>query len=208
MWPQFAPETIEAIQEPIRSGLVNYWTGKKGMEFEKLFAEWEGSKYAMSCTNGTAALHVAISSLGIGPGDEVIVPSYSFIASSFSVVQAGAIPVFADVTEEHTLDPAQLPMLLSKRTKAIVVVHLYGVVADMGPILAFAKEHGLKVIEDCANVSVDSTRGRRWEPSVMWDASASAKANTSPPVEKVEWSSPTTRISRGNAGRSGTTVMM
>ncbi|MFA6822115.1 MAG: DegT/DnrJ/EryC1/StrS family aminotransferase, partial [Sphaerochaetaceae bacterium] len=88
--------------------------------------------------------------LGIGPGDEVIVPSYSFIASSFCIVQAGAIPVFGDVTEEHTLDPAGLEELLTERTKAIVVVHLYGVVADMGPILDFAKKHNLYVIEDCA----------------------------------------------------------
>ena len=161
MWPQFAPETLEAVQEPIKSGLVNYWTGKKGMEFEKLFAEWEGSKYAISCTNGTAALHIAMSSLGIGPGDEVIVPSYSFIASSFSVVQAGAIPVFSDVTEEHTLDPAQLPKLLTKRTKAIVVVHLYGVVADMDPILAFAKEHNLYVIEDCAQCFGGLYKGKK-----------------------------------------------
>ncbi|MFA6821335.1 MAG: DegT/DnrJ/EryC1/StrS family aminotransferase, partial [Sphaerochaetaceae bacterium] len=71
MWPQFAPETLEAIQEPIKNGLVNYWTGKKGMEFEEVFAKWQESKYAISCTNGTAALHTAVASLGIGPGDEV-----------------------------------------------------------------------------------------------------------------------------------------
>jgi dTDP-4-amino-4,6-dideoxygalactose transaminase len=161
MWPQFAPETLEAVQEPLRSGLVNYWTGKKGMEFERMFAQWEGSDYAVSCTNGTAALHIALASLGIGPGDEVIVPSYSFIASSFSVVQSGAIPVFADVTEEHTLDPAQLPKLLSTRTKAIIVVHLYGVVADMGPILEFAKLHNLFVIEDCAQCFGGLYKGKK-----------------------------------------------
>src|SRR5690554_3958623 len=161
MWPQFAPETLTAIQEPIKSGLVNYWTGKKGMEFEQQFAEWEGSKYAISCSNGTAALHIALASLGIGPGDEVIVPSYSFIASSFCIVQAGAIPVFADVTEEHTLDPAVLKSLLSPKTKAIVVVHLYGVVADMGPILDFAKKHNLYVIEDCAQCFGGTYKGEK-----------------------------------------------
>ena len=82
MWPAFAPETLEDVLEPIRTGKVNYWTGKKGMEFEEKWAEYIGAKMAISCTNGTAALHIAISSLGIGPGDEVIVPSYSFIASS------------------------------------------------------------------------------------------------------------------------------
>ena len=150
MWPAFAPETLEDVLEPIRTGKVNYWTGKKGMEFEEKWAEYIGAKMAISCTNGTAALHIAIASLGIGPGDEVIVPSYSFIASSFSVVQAGAIPVFCDVTDDHTIDPAKIEELITPKTKGIIVVHLYGVVADMGPILEIAKKHNLKVIEDCA----------------------------------------------------------
>ncbi len=150
MWPQFAPETADDVAEIIRSGKVNYWTGPKGMEFEEAWAKWLGAKMAISCTNGTAALHIAISALGIGPGDEVIVPSYSFIASSFAVVQAGAIPVFADVTDDHTIDPDCIEKLITKRTKGIVVVHLYGGVADMGPILEIARKHNLKVIEDCA----------------------------------------------------------
>ena len=161
MWPAFAPETATAIQEPIKNGLVNYWTGKRGMEFEKQFAEWEGSTYAVSCTNGTAALHIALASLGVGPGDEVIVPSYSFIASSFCVVQAGAIPVFCDVTEEHTLDPTKLQSLVTPRTKAIVVVHLYGVVADMDPILDFAKAHDLFVVEDVAQCFGGTYKGKK-----------------------------------------------
>ena len=150
MWPQFAPETLEDVLEPIKNGKVNYWTGPKGMEFEEQWRKWMGAKMAISCMNGTAALHIAITSLGIGPGDEVIVPSYSFIASSFSVVQAGAIPVFADVTDDHTIDPKSIEKLITPRTKGIIVVHLYGVVADMGPILDIAKKNNLKIIEDCA----------------------------------------------------------
>ena len=150
MWPVFAEETFKDVLEPLKTGKVNYWTGKKGMEFEEKWAKWNGAKFAISCTNGTAALHIAIASLGIGPGDEVIVPSYSFIASSFAVVQAGAIPVFCDTTEDHTIDPSQIEALITKRTKGIIVVHLYGVVADMGPILKVAKKFKLKVIEDCA----------------------------------------------------------
>ena len=150
MWPQFAPETLEDVLEPIKNGKVNYWTGPKGMEFEEAWAKWIGAKMAISCTNGTAALHIALAALNIGPGDEVIVPSYSFIASSFSVVQAGAIPVFGDVTDDHTLDPDCIEALITPRTKAIIVVHLYGGVADMGPILEIAKKHNLKVVEDCA----------------------------------------------------------
>ena len=149
-WPQFAPEVPEEVTKVLNSGKVNYWTGKIGMEFENEFAKWAGADYAISCTNGTAALHIALSALGVGPGDEVIVPSYTFIASSFSVVQAGAVPVFGDVTEDHTLDPKCIEALITPRTKAIVVVHLYGVVADMGPIMEIAKKHGLFVVEDCA----------------------------------------------------------
>jgi len=150
MWPQFNPDTLEDVLEPIKNGKVNYWTGPKGMEFEEAWAKWIGAKMAISCTNGTAALHIALAALNIGPGDEVIVPSYSFIASSFSVVQAGAIPVFGDVTDDHTLDPDCIEALITPRTKAIIVVHLYGGVADMGPILEIAKKHNLKVVEDCA----------------------------------------------------------
>ncbi|NJD02919.1 MAG: DegT/DnrJ/EryC1/StrS family aminotransferase [Ruminiclostridium sp.] len=161
MWPQFAEETLKDVLEPLKNGKVNYWTGPKGMEFEKKWAEWIGAKMAISCTNGTAALHIAISSLGIGPGDEVIVPSYSFIASSFSIVQAGAIPIFADVTEEHTIDPREIVKHITPRTKGIVVVHLYGVVADMGPILEIAKKHNLKIIEDCAQCFGGEYKGKK-----------------------------------------------
>lgn len=161
MWPQFAPDTFSDILEPLKNGKVNYWTGPKGMEFEKEWAKWIGSKMAISCTNGTAALHIAISSLGIGPGDEVIVPSYSFIASSFAIVQAGAIPVFADVTFDHTIDPLSIERLITPRTKGIVVVHLYGVVADMGPILELAAKHNLKIIEDCAQCFGGEYKGKK-----------------------------------------------
>jgi dTDP-4-amino-4,6-dideoxygalactose transaminase len=150
MWPQFAPETPNEVAELLKTGKVNYWTGKRGMEFEEAFAKWVGAKMAISCTNGTAALHIALASLNIGPGDEVIVPSYSFIASSFSVVQAGAVPIFADVTEDHTIDPASVEKLITPKTKAIIVVHLYGVVCDMKRILEIARKYSLKVVEDCA----------------------------------------------------------
>ncbi len=150
MWPQFNPKTADDVKAIIESGLVNYWTGKKGMEFEEMFRAWAGAKMAISCTNGTAALHIGIASLGIGPGDEVLVPSYSFIASSFAIIQAGAIPVFCDVTEDHTIDPDDIERKITKRTKGIVCVHLYGVVCDMKRILEIAKAHGLYVIEDVA----------------------------------------------------------
>jgi dTDP-4-amino-4,6-dideoxygalactose transaminase len=161
MWPSFEESTIQKAMEPLRSGRVNYWTGPIGAKFEKAWAAWIGAKQAISVSNGTAALHTAIASMNIGPGDEVICPSYSFIASSFCVLQAGALPVFADVTNDHTIDPAQIEPLINERTKAIIVVHLYGVVADMDPILAIAQKHNLKVIEDCAQCFGGVYKGKK-----------------------------------------------
>jgi dTDP-4-amino-4,6-dideoxygalactose transaminase len=150
-WPNLNEAAIQAVVEVLRSGKINYWTGPKGMEFERRFAEWQGSKYAISVATGTAALHTAISALGIGPGDEIIVPSYTFIATSFSVVQAGAIPRFADVNlEDHCVSLGSAERLVNERTKAIMPVHLYGNVCDMDKIWAFARKHNLYVIEDNA----------------------------------------------------------
>lgn len=161
-WPRFDEKAIQAVEQVLRSGKVNYWTGPKGMEFEKKYAEWQGSKFAVSVATGTAALHVAMSALGIGPGDEVIVPSYTFIASSFSIVQAGAIPRFADVNlEDHCISVASAEKLVTKRTKAIMPVHLYGNVCDMDPILAFAKKHNLFVIEDNAEAFGGVYKGKK-----------------------------------------------
>ena len=161
-WPQFTDGAIEAVEQVLRSGKVNYWTGKKGMEFEQRFAQWQGSQYAISVTNGTAALHVSLAALGIGPGDEVIVPSYTFIASSFSIVQAGAIPRFADVNlDDHCISLELAENLISPRTRAIMVVHLYGNVAKMDEVMAFAKKHNLFVIEDNAEAFGGEFRGRK-----------------------------------------------
>jgi len=161
-WPQFDENAIEAVEQVLRSGKVNYWTGPKGMEFEKKFAAWQGSRFAISASSGTSALHVALSALGIGPGDEVIVPSYTFIASGFSIVQAGAVPRFADVNlEDHCISVASAEKLVTKRTRAIMPVHLYGNVCDMDPILAFAKKHDLFVIEDNAEAFGGAYKGRK-----------------------------------------------
>jgi dTDP-4-amino-4,6-dideoxygalactose transaminase len=161
-WPNFDENAIRAVEDVLRSGKVNYWTGPKGMQFEKEFAEWQGSKYAISVATGTAALHVALTALGIGPGDEVIVPSYTFIASSFSVVQAGAIPRFADVNiEDHCISVESAEKLVNERTKAIMPVHLYGNVCDMDRIHDFAKKYNLLVIEDNAEAYGGSFKGKK-----------------------------------------------
>jgi len=161
-WPCFSEEAIQAVADTLRSGKVNYWTGRRGMEFEQRFAEWQGSKYAIAVATGTAALHVALTALGIGPGDEVIVPSYTFIATSFSVVQAGAIPRFADVNrEDHCISVESAERLVTERTKAIMPVHLYGNVCDMDRINAFARKHGLFVIEDNAEAYGGAYKGKK-----------------------------------------------
>ena len=161
-WPCFDEHAIRSVEETLRSGKVNYWTGKRGMEFEKRFAEWQSSRFAVSTTNGTSALHVGLTALGIGPGDEVIVPSYTFIASSFSIVQAGAIPRFADVNlDDHCLSVASAEKLVNERTRAVMPVHLYGNVADMDAINAFARRHKLFVIEDNAEAFGGIYKGRK-----------------------------------------------
>ncbi|MCX7424502.1 MAG: aminotransferase class I/II-fold pyridoxal phosphate-dependent enzyme, partial [Planctomycetia bacterium] len=161
-WPKFDEKAIQAVEAVLRSGKVNYWTGNRGREFEEAFAKWQGSKFAVSAATGTAALHVALAALGIGPGDEVIVPSYTFIASSFSVVQAGAIPRFADVNlDDHCISVESAEKLVTPRTKAIMPVHLYGNVCDMGKVNAFAKKHNLKVIEDNAEAFGGSYKGKK-----------------------------------------------
>ena len=161
-WPQFDEKAISAVQEVLRSGKVNYWTGPKGMEFERKFAAWQGSKYAISASSGTAALHVALSALGIGPGDEVIVPSYTFIASGFSIVQAGAVPRFADVNiDDHCISIESAEKLVNERTRAIMPVHLYGNVCDMDDILDFARKHNLYVVEDNAEAFGGVYKGKK-----------------------------------------------
>ncbi len=161
-WPQFSEEAIRAVEEVLRSGRVNYWTGPRGMEFERRFAAWQGSRFAIAVSSGTAALHVALSALGIGPGDEVIVPSYTFIATSFAVLQAGAIPRFADVNlEDHCISVESAEKLVNKRTKAIIPVHLYGNVCDMDKIHDFARRHNLFVIEDNAEAFGGSYQGKK-----------------------------------------------
>jgi dTDP-4-amino-4,6-dideoxygalactose transaminase len=162
MWPQFDLRVLKDIEKILKTGKVNYWTGDLGLKFEEEWAKWCNARFAVSTTNGTSALHTALAGLGIGPGDEVIVPSYTFIATSFSVCQAGAVPVFADVQREtHTLDPSDVEAKISDRTAAIMPVHLYGVMADMGPLLNIARNHGLKVIEDAAQAHGGQYGGKK-----------------------------------------------
>lgn len=160
-WPYFAPDEIEAACRVLRSGKVNYWTGTEGVEFEREFAAYHGRKHAIALANGTVALELALLALGIGAGDEVIVPSRTFIASASCAMARGATPVVADVDiNSGTITAEAIERVLSPRTKAVVVVHLAGWPCDMDPILELAAARGFKVIEDCAQAHGAKYRGR------------------------------------------------
>ena len=159
-WPQFAERTFLDIQEPLRSGRVAAWSGERCKELEGRWAAWNGTRFAVSCSSGTAALHLALLGLGIGPGDEVILPSHTFFSTTLAVLHTGARAVFADVAEDQTLDPRGIPALMGPRTRAIVAVHLYGVVCAMDRIRQIAQAAGIKVLEDCAQCVGGEMDGR------------------------------------------------
>lgn len=139
----------KAVADVVASGWI--LQGPKVGEFEKLIASYVGAPYAVATSSATTALHTSLLVLGIGPGDEVIVPSLSFIASANCIIHAGATPVFVDVNPQtYNLDPNLIEPLITKRTKAILVVHQIGLPADMKAILSIARAHKLRVIEDAA----------------------------------------------------------
>jgi len=160
-WPSFTKEEADAVQQVLLSNKVNYWTGNECRDFEKEFAEWTDTRYAVALANGTLALDLALKGLGIGPGDEVVVTPRTFIASASCVVNAGATPVFADVdADSGNLSAETIARVLTPRTKAVIVVHLAGWPCDMDPIMALAAQHGFKVIEDCAQAHGARYKGR------------------------------------------------
>jgi perosamine synthetase len=137
-------------------------TGKYLDRFESAFAEFCGVKHAVACSNGTTALHLALAALGVGPGDEVIVPTLTFVATANTVTYCGAQPVFVDAEPDTwTIDAAAIEAKITPRTKGIIVVHLFGHPADMEPIKALARRHGLFVLEDAAQAHGAEYRGRR-----------------------------------------------
>ena len=160
-WPQFSEEEASAVKNVILSNKVNYWTGSECREFETEFAAWAGTEYAVALSNGTLALDVALKALGIGAGDEVIVTPRTFLASVSCIVNAGAVPVFADVDREsQNITAESIMAVLTPRTRAVICVHLAGWPCDMDPIIALAKAHDIYVIEDCAQAHGARYKGR------------------------------------------------
>jgi len=161
-WPVFDDREVKALEEACRSGHWGCLSGSKVSEFEKKFAAFQDAEYGVCVPNGTAALEVALRAVGVKAGDEVIVPPYTFIASASSVLMVGGIPVFSDIDPEtYNLDPLKLEAAITDRTRAIMAVHIGGGPADMDGIMAVAKKHGLKVVEDAAQAHGAAWTGRR-----------------------------------------------
>ncbi|MGV2989279.1 DegT/DnrJ/EryC1/StrS family aminotransferase [Vibrio sp. E150_011] len=160
-WPSFTKEEADAVSKVVLSNKVNYWTGQEGREFEKEFAAWAGCEYAIALGNGTLALDVALKALNVGAGDEVITTSRTFLASASSIVTSGASPVFADVDlNSQAITAETIEAVLTSKTKAVIVVHLAGMPAEMDAIMALSQKHGFKVIEDCAQAHGAKYKGR------------------------------------------------
>lgn len=150
-WPSYSDDETKAVLDVLQSGKVNYWTGSKGKKFESEFANYLGVKHAIALANGSVALEIALATLGIGEGDEVIVTSRTFVASASSICLKGAVPIFADVhRESQNVTSDSVESCITSKTKAIILVHLAGWPCDMDPILKIAKDNNLKIIEDCA----------------------------------------------------------
>lgn len=158
--PALGKREEDYVLDAVRSGWISS-LGQYVTRFEQEFAAFCGVAHAVSVCNGTAALHLALHALGIGPGDEVIVPSLTFVASANAVAYTGARPVFADVDPATwCIDPADAARLVTRATRAIMPVHLYGHPADMGAINALAERHGLLVVEDAAEAHGAEVNGR------------------------------------------------
>lgn len=161
-YPKFTDLEKQLVLSVLDSGRLAAGAGKFVHEFEEAFSKYIGVSHALAVSNGTAALHTSVASLGIGPGDEVITTPFSFVATATSILHNNAIPIFGDIDlETLNLDPETIPERITPRTKAILVVHLAGHPAEMDEIMKIAKEHDLAVIEDCAQAIGSEYRGRR-----------------------------------------------
>lgn len=159
--PLLAGRELDYVREAVETGWISS-SGRFVSEFEEKFAAFCGTKYAVTTNTGTAALHLACAAVGIGPGDEVIMPSFTMIATAFAVCYTGATPVFVDCERETwNIDVARIEEKITPRTRAIMPVHIYGHPCDMDPVLDIARRHDLLVIEDAAEVHGAEYKGKR-----------------------------------------------
>lgn len=161
-WPVIDETEERALLEVLHSGAWWYVGGANGVAFEQEFAAFQDAKFGVACTNGTVALEIALRALGVGCGDEVIVPPYTFVATASSVLSVSATPVFVDIDGDTlNLDPNLIEAAITPRTKAVIAVHIAGRPADMDSVLAVARKHNLFVIEDAAQAHAAAWRGTK-----------------------------------------------
>ena len=161
-WPVWDESDCQGLVDVCNSG--QWWSvgGTKVREFEEKFAAFQDCKHGVCVPNGTLALVVALKAIGVGYGDEVIVTPYTFIASASSILQANAVPVFVDIDPDtYNIDPTKIEAAITEKTKAVMVVHIAGLPADMDAIMDIARRHDLRVIEDCAQAHAAEWRGRK-----------------------------------------------
>jgi dTDP-4-amino-4,6-dideoxygalactose transaminase len=160
-WPSYTNDEIEAVRSVLASGKVNYWTGTEAREFEREHAVSAATRHAIALANGTVALELALAVYVVGPGDEVITSPRTFVASASCAVMRGALPIFADVDpDSQNITAASIERVLTKKTRALIPVHLAGWPCEMDAILELAQAHNLIVIEDCAQASGALYKGR------------------------------------------------
>lgn len=160
-WPQYGTDEADALLEVLNSGKWGSTSGDVVATFEREFAAYQQAGHAVCLANGTLAIAVALKAAGVGIGDEVIVPPYTFIATASAALFVGAVPVFADVEPDtHLLDPVAAEAAITERTKAVVVVHLAGRPADMDAFTALGAKHGLTIVEDAAQAHGAAYKGR------------------------------------------------
>lgn len=160
-WPIFGKAEEKALIEVLRSGKWGIG-GEKNAEFSQAYAKWLGVRRVVACTNGTAAIEIALRAVGVKPADEVIVPSYTFVATASSVLSIGAVPVFADIEPEtYMMDPDSVEAVITPKTKAIIPVYIGGGPADLDRILKIARDRNLRVVEDAAQAHGAEWNGKR-----------------------------------------------
>ncbi|MGD9091618.1 MAG: DegT/DnrJ/EryC1/StrS aminotransferase family protein [Anaerolineales bacterium] len=161
-WPHFFDDEIAEVEAVLRERKVNYWTGNRGRQFQEEFAGFCGAEHGIAVMNGTAALHVALAAANVGPGDEVIVPPRTFIATAFSVLHQNAIPIFVDIDyETQNIDVNAIREHITTRTKAVICVHLAGLTCEMDPLMDLAREFNLVIIEDAAQAHGAEYKGKK-----------------------------------------------
>jgi dTDP-4-amino-4,6-dideoxygalactose transaminase len=182
--PKIGEEEVQAVVKVLRSGVLTsgLGAGPAVTEFEKSFADFTGAKHAVAVNTGTAALHSAVLAVGIKPGDEVILPSFTFVATAEAIVLAGAKPVFADIDPQtYNLSPSTVEKAITKKTKAIIPVDLYGFSADMKPLKELAAKHGLALVEDAAQAHGTTYSGKpagSFADAACWSLYASKNMTT------------------------------